>query len=191
MANRRKTVVMEKIAFVALLRGINVGGKNKLPMKALVGLFEEAGCRDVRTYIQSGNVVYRAGSHLGKAVPASVAKAIERELGLQVPMVIRTAAELAAVVQENPFLKQGVDPKFLHVAFLAGKPTKAQVRALDPERSPRDEFVVSGRELYLHCPEGMARTKLTNAYLDSKLETVSTVRNWKTVNVLAEWSGEL
>jgi uncharacterized protein (DUF1697 family) len=192
MANRRrnKTVVMDKGIFVALLRGINVGGKNKLPMKELTGLFEEVGCDRVRTYIQSGNVVYRAGSHLTKVVPAAVTAFIERDFGYAVPVVTRTAAELAAVVEENPFLDRGADPKTLHVAFLEAKPSVAQVGKLDPERSPGDEFVVSGREVYLHCPNGMARTKYTNAYLDSTLDTVSTMRNWNTVNVLAGWTAE-
>ncbi len=184
------TVVMDKRVFVALLRGINVGGKNKLPSEELVGLFEEVGCDRVRTYIQSGNVVYRAGSHLTKAVPAAVAAAIERDYGFSVPVVTRTAAELAAVVEENPFVVGGEDPTTLHVAFLADKPSVTQVSKLDPSLSPGDQFVVSGREVYLHCPNGLARTKLTNAYLDSTLGTVSTMRNWKTVNVLAQWSAE-
>ncbi len=184
------TVVMNKRVFVALLRGINVGGKNKLSSEELVGLFEEVGCDRVRTYIQSGNVVYRAGSHLTKAVPAAVVAAIERDYGFSVPVVTRTAAELAAVVEENPFVVGGEDPKTLHVAFLADRPSVTQVSQLDPSLSPGDQFVVSGREVYLHCPNGLARTKLTNAYLDSTLGTVSTMRNWKTVNVLAQWSAE-
>jgi len=194
MSDRRKTLVMDKSVFVALLRGINVGGKNKLPMAELAGLFEEAGCQDVRTYIQSGNVVYRAGTHLVKAVPRSVAAAIEQRYGYSVPVVTRSAAELSAIVAENPFLlrtgDEAVDPKSLHVAFLQDKPTASRVRELDPDRSPPDEFVLSGREVFLHCPNGLARTKLTNAWLDSKLKTVSTVRNWKTVGVLAEWSAD-
>jgi len=192
------TVVMNKRVFVALLRGINVGGKNKLSSEELVGLFEEVGCDRVRTYIQSGNVVYRAGSHLTKAVPAAVVAAIERDYGFSVPVVTRTAAELAAVVaaelaavvEENPFVVGGEDPKTLHVAFLADRPSVTQVSQLDPSLSPGDQFVVSGREVYLHCPNGLARTKFTNAYLDSTLGTVSTMRNWKTVNVLAQWSAE-
>lgn len=191
MANRRKTVVMDKAIFVALLRGINVGGKNKLPMRELVAVFESVGCDQVRTYIQSGNVVYRAGSHLSKAVPAAVTRAIEQDYGYAVPVVTRTAAELAATVAENPFLSDGADPKSLHVAFLADKPSAAQVRLLDPERSPGDKFVVSGREVYLQCPNGLARTKLTNAWLDKSLGTVSTVRNWRTVGTLSDWAAEL
>lgn len=184
---------------IALLRGINVGGKNKLPMKALASFFEQAGCHDVRTYIQSGNVVYRAPEDLAAEIPARVRQAITDEFGYSVPLVVRTTAELAAVVERNPFLasdsardepgqggpgKADPDPKTLHVAFLAERPTEAQVSALDPDRSPGDTFRVLGREIYLHCPNGLARTKLTNAWFDSRLDTVSTMRNWRTTRKL-------
>ena len=98
----------------------------------------------------------------------------------------RTADELEKVVKRNPFNKIGADPKRLHVSFLENRPSASAVRGLDPDRSPPDEFVVSGREIFLYCPNGVARTKLTNQYFDSKLRTVSTVRNWKTVLKLVE-----
>jgi uncharacterized protein (DUF1697 family) len=174
---------------VALLRGINVGGKNKLAMKRLVALFEAAGCEDVRTYIQSGNVVFESPAALAKRVPELVRVAIADELGLEVPVVTRTAKELAAVVRSNPFAKAGADESLLHVAFLAERPSRARVAALDPDRSPPDELAVKGREVYLHCPNGVARTKLTNAYLDRTLGTVSTARNWRTTRKLLEMAG--
>ena len=107
-------------------------------------------------------------------------------------MVIRTADEIRAVARANPFLRGGTSAEidFLHVMFLADRPTPARVAALDPDRSPRDEFQVVGREIYLHCPNGAARTKLSNAYFDSKLATTSTMRNWRTVLKLADMSGE-
>lgn len=172
--------------YVALLRGINVGGKNKLPMKELVEIFERIGCSGVRTYIQSGNVIYSAPRKLVPAVPRSVADAIAERLGHEVPVVTRSAAELSDVAKNNPLLGPGVDPHLLHVAFLASRPGAARVRALDPDRSPPDEFAVRGREIYLRCPNGMARTRLTNAYFDARLATASTVRNWRTVLKLVE-----
>ena len=168
-------------AYVALLRGINVGGKNKLPMKDLVRLFEDAGCRGVRTYIQSGNVVFEASSALAKGIAARISQDIAARFGLQVPVVMRSATELASVVEANPYLREGADPRTLHVAFLATEPSLASAASLDPKRSAPDEFVLRGRDLYLRCPNGMARTKLTNAYFDSKLSTTSTMRNWNTV----------
>jgi len=173
---------------VALLRGINVGGKNKLPMKDLAAMFTEAGCDDVRTYIQSGNVLFRARPALARRVPELVTRAIADRAGLRVPVVTRTAAELAKVVSANPLLRAGADHAKLHVAFLAKQPAAGRVAGLDPDRSPPDEFVVRGREIYLHCPGGVARTKLTNDYFDSRLATTSTVRNWNTVLKLLELS---
>jgi uncharacterized protein (DUF1697 family) len=170
--------------FVALLRGINVGGKNSLPMRDLVAIFEDLGCKQVRTYIQSGNVVFEASEALGRRVPDAVTRAIAKEANLTIPVVTRTAAELAKNLRDNPYLGKKADPARLYVAFLATKPSFAQIGALDPKRSPGDEFVVKGRDVYLHLPNGAGKTKLTNAYLDAKLGTVSTLRNLATVQQL-------
>jgi uncharacterized protein (DUF1697 family) len=171
---------------VALLRGINVGGKNNLPMKSLSALFTDAGCSDVRTYVQSGNVVFRANSSLAQRIPAVIEKVISDQFRLRVPVVTRTGAELRKVAKANPFLPAEKDTAILHVAFLAAKPTASQVAALDPDRSPPDAFTVRGREVYLRLPNGVGKTRLTNAYLDSKLGTISTLRNWRTVLKLLE-----
>ncbi len=170
---------------MALLRGINVGGKNKLPMKDLAGLFREAGCADVRTYIQSGNVLFSAATDPATKILPLIEKRIADRFGIRVPLVMRTAEEIERVTRTNPFLR-GEDTSALHVAFLASRPTQQQVDSLDPSRSPPDAFVVQGREIYLHCPNGIARTKLTNAWFDSRLATTSTLRNWKTVLALLE-----
>jgi uncharacterized protein (DUF1697 family) len=169
---------------IALLRGINVGGRNKLPMADLRELFEEAGCSDVRSYIQSGNVICGASAALRQRLPSRISGAIAERFGYDVPVVVRTGAELAAVASEHPLRGPRTDDKTLHVAFLAHAPSAKQRAALDPERSPPDRFELRGRELYLCCPNGIARTKLTNAYLDRTLGTVSTVRNWNTVQKL-------
>jgi uncharacterized protein (DUF1697 family) len=173
---------------VALLRGINVGGKNKLPMKELAAMFAAAGCGDVRTYVQSGNVVFTAADVAG--LDERLAGEIAARFGIRVPVVLRSASAMQAVVKGNPFLKAGVAEEGLHVYFLAcAAPAKEMVKALDYERSPGDSYVVSGREIYLHLPNGVARTKLTNAYFDKQFGTVSTLRNWRTVVTLAEWAG--
>lgn len=175
---------------VALLRGINVGGKNSLPMKDLAAMFERAGCGSVRTYIQSGNVVFDAPAPLIKTLAAKIAGDIEKRFGFRAPVVLRSAAELDDAVRANPFVKKAADPKALHVYFLAGQPDAKAIAALDPARSSPDAFEVRGREIYLHLPNGMARTKLTNAYFDSKLSTVSTARNWATIQKLLEMTAE-
>ncbi len=170
--------------YVALLRGVNVGGKNKMPMRDLFMMFTLAGCEAVETYIQSGNVVFKAGSALAARIPTLIASGIEERFGYRVSVVVRTAEELRDVVRDNPFLSAGVDAERLHVAFLADVPEDDRVAQLDPDRSPPDAFQVRGREIFLYCPNGLARTKLTNGYFDSKLATTSTVRNWRTTLTL-------
>lgn len=172
--------------FVALLRGINVGGKNKLAMRDLAALCAGLGGRDVRTYIQSGNVVFAAGSRTAAGFAADLQRAIDTGFGLRVPVVVRSRAQLRAVVAGNPHLKNGVDPEHLHVAFLADVPQPKAAAALDPRRSAGDAFVVAGQEVYLHLPNGVARSKLTNAWFDAQLATTSTIRNWRTVLTLLE-----
>jgi uncharacterized protein (DUF1697 family) len=174
---------------VALLRGINVGGKNALPMKELTRLFTAEGCSDVQTYIQTGNVVFRAKPGLARKIASAMAAAIVDRFELKVPVVTRTLEELQKAVKSNPYLRAGKDPAALHLMFLADEPSKARVAALDPKRSPGDEFSVRGRDIYLWLPNGAGRSKLTNAYFDSKLGTVSTGRNWRTVLKLIELGG--
>ena len=166
---------------VALLRGINVGGKNKLPMAELVRIFERVGCSDVETYIQSGNVVFRADDELARRIPMLASKAIADRYGYRVPVAARSAAELRKVARSNPFLQDRTEDEGLYVAFLAGEPSAAQLRTLDPKRSLPDQFIVRGAEIYLRCPNGLARSKLTNKYFDTNLETTCTLRNWNTV----------
>jgi uncharacterized protein (DUF1697 family) len=182
--------MLERSIFVALLRGINVGGKNRLPMKDLAAIFERAGCVDVQHYIQSGNVVFAAKEAIARRIASLVAKSIARDHGFEAPVVIRTAAEMHAIAVSNPFLRGrgDIDPKTLHVMFLADEPSRDRASALDPDRSHPDSFVLKGRELYLSLPNGAARTRLTNAYFDSALRTTSTGRNWNTVLELARMS---
>ena len=124
-----------------------------------------------------------------RKVPSLVTAALKKNFGIDSPLVLRDAAELAAVVKSNPFLDRGEDQATLHVGFLADVPEPARVKALDPARSPPDEFQVKGRELYLHFPNGLGRSKLTNAWFDKQLETLSTVRNWNTVLELTRRAG--
>lgn len=174
----------ERTIHVALFRGINVGGKNMLPMRDLASIFGEAGATNVRTYIQSGNVVFSAQRSALKELADTVSARVEERFGHRPPIVLRTDAEMRAVLADNPFLAEGADPKALHVAFLDVAPTDARIASLDPDRSPGDAFQVRGREIYLHLPNGAGRSKLTNAYFDSKLRVISTARNWRTVQEL-------
>lgn len=169
---------------VALIRGINVGGKNRLPMRDLTAIFEHAGAKDVKTYIQSGNVVFEATAAAARTMPAKVKRQVAREFGIESPVITRSAAEFTRLIEQLPFT--GADEKTLHVAFLDKKPAPSASRALDPNRSPGDSFELLGREIYLSCPSGVARTRLTNEYFKRTLGAVCTVRNWRTVRKLAE-----
>ena len=130
--------------------------------------------------------MFTAGPKLAGRVPGLFAKAIGDHFGLDIPVITRTAAEMAKVARNNPFIKDGTDTKLLHVAFLMDRPGKQRIAALDPDRSPPDEFAVRGSEIYLRCPNGIARTKLTTQYFDARLKTTITVRNWNTVLKLVE-----
>ncbi len=171
--------------YVALLRGVNVGGKNKLPMADLRDIFTAAGCSAVQTYIQSGNVVFEAAPELAERLPEIVAQAIRRRFGYETAVVVRSGEDLRQVAASNPFDTSG-DPRFLQVAFLEDAPSAEAVSRLDPERSPPDAFAVQGRNVYLHYPNGVARSRLTNEYLAAQLQTASTMRNWRTVLTLLE-----
>jgi uncharacterized protein (DUF1697 family) len=174
------------ITHVALLRGINVGGKNRLSMKDLVEMFAAAGCLDVRTYIQSGNIIFRAPQAKADKVPVLISKSIADKFGHRIPVVMRTAAQLQDALHNNPFLLAGGSAELLHLLFLADKPDAERVAGLDSARSAPDAFVVREREIYLQLPNGAGSSKLTNAYFDSKLATISTGRNWRTVLKLHE-----
>ena len=172
--------------YVALLRGINVGGKNKLPMKDLSAMFVEAKCADVRPFIQSGNIIFCASGGVTTKLPGLIAAQIAKRFGYAIPVILRTVEQIGAVLRANPFLEAGAPEAELYVAFLADIPSKTRVQDLDADRSPPDTFEVRGQEIYLRLPNGAARSKLTNAYFDSKLATTSTIRNWRTVAKLFE-----
>ena len=167
--------------FVALFRGVNVGGKNILPMKELIELFIQADCRDVSNYIQSGNILFSANEQKAEEAKITIPTNIAERYGFKISLVLRTRQQLTAAISDNPFLQESVPEQDLHLYFLADHPKAEALQTLDPDRCPPDRFTVRGREIYLLLPNGMARTKLTNNYFDTKLKTISTARNWKTV----------
>lgn len=165
-------------------------------MADLRQVFTGLGLADVATYIQSGNVVFTStGSAAGAELAADIERAIAGTFGFDVPIVIRSADEMADVAGANPFLARGVEASLVSVGFLAGVPTPARVSALradplaDPAIAGGDEFVVRGAEVYLHHPNGYGRTKLTTGYFDRRLSVTMTVRNWRTVTTLLDMTG--
>lgn len=174
--------------YIALLRGINVGGKNKIAMAELKSLFSSLGFEDVLTYIQSGNVVFRTARADVDALSAKIEREIAAVSGTKPAVVIRTPKELATVAERNPYLSRGADLSKLHVVFLDHAPAKGAGTALDPDRSPGDDFTLRGREIYLHLPNGAGRSKLTIDYFERVLGARGTQRNWNTLLKLVELS---
>jgi uncharacterized protein (DUF1697 family) len=172
---------------LALMRGINVGGKNILPMKELAAMFESAGCAKVRTFIQSGNVIFTAAPKVCEGLSNAIAAQIAKKYGYRTPVILRTVKQMREAIAGNPF--PGEEER-LHLMFLQDKPAAGLAAKLDANRSTPDRFLVRGAEIYLHLPNGGGRSRLTNAWFESQLSTVSTLRNWRTVTKLLELMGE-
>ncbi len=171
---------------VLLLRGINVGGRHSVPMAALRELLSSLGCREIRTYIQSGNAVVEGpGDDLGPRLEA----ALLARFGFAVPVIVRSAQDLRRLAQAHPLQVPGALDKHLYVGFLSQEPDPARVAALDPLRSPPDCFVVQGAEVFAHYPGGSARSRLTADWFDRCLGLTSTWRNQATVRALAALVG--
>jgi uncharacterized protein (DUF1697 family) len=176
--------------YLALLRGINVGGANKVPMKELRRTFEDLGLENVRTYLQSGNVIFESRSSTPKRLADEIEDALAQAFGLKISVLLRTRPELKRIASGNPFLTEDAKPTSLHVMFLAARASSKAIKTLDPDRSPPDEFEVRGSEVYLWFPNGSGRSKLTIDYFESKLGTRATARNWNTITkVLAQMEG--
>jgi uncharacterized protein (DUF1697 family) len=154
-------------------------------MAELRDLFESLGHTEVSTFIQSGNVIFSAAKSV---TPKSLETAISKRFHVDTTVVLRTPSELEKVVKANPFARAGADTSKLHVGFMTQKPGAAVVAELDAHRFPPEEFAIRDRDLYLHLPNGMGRSKLP-AYLDRQLATPTTVRNWSTVTKLIELAG--
>jgi uncharacterized protein (DUF1697 family) len=174
---------------VAMLRGVNVGARNRINMKDLEALFARLGHTSVITYIQSGNVVFNSRSKSSATVARAIEEQIARDLGLEVAVLLRTKAELARVERVNPFLRTVADTAHLHVTFLAEDPDATLVQTVEAFDGGPDELRVRGREVFLHCPTGYGNTKLNNGFLERKLHAIATTRNWKTVTKLVELAG--
>ena len=174
--------------FISILRGINVSGQKKILMADLKALYEKLKFTDVATYIQSGNVIFKSNEKLSDI---EFAKKIEEEIykiyHFQVPVIIRRIDEMKHIISANPFLKEeNVDVKKLHVTFLSEIPDKKNVESIDNTAFLPDQFIISGKEIYLYVPNGYGETKISNNFFEKKLQVKATTRNWNTVNKLSE-----
>jgi uncharacterized protein (DUF1697 family) len=170
--------------YIALLRGINVGGHNKIPMKELKQLLGDAGFADVRTYIQSGNILFRS-PNVEPVVADQIHRVIADNFRLRIPVVVRTAEEWADIAERLPFEGDEADVARWYVTFFDRAPERTD---LDPNRSPGDRFVIMGREAHLYLGRGVAETKLSHDWFEKQLGVTATARNWNTVQKLRELS---
>jgi uncharacterized protein (DUF1697 family) len=170
---------------IVLLRGINLGARNRISMPKLREALEDAGYDDVRTYLQSGNVVLTSTAS-AKKVARECERVIADRFGLEIDVVVRTRNELAKVVERNPLKRVAKNPKRYQVSFLATKPDAKLVRELADAAAPPEKLVSIGRELYAWHPEGVARSKLWAQLAGKGLGVTATARNWTTVTKLLE-----
>jgi uncharacterized protein (DUF1697 family) len=171
-----------------MLRGINLGSRKRISMADLRRLFEELGAQNVQTYVVSGNVVFDSPPGSRAELARTILDRIQADLGHDVSIVLRTAAEMAEVAATKPFGND--DDDHLYVTFLEEKPEASRVKALDGAPFVPDEFEIRGTEAYLHFPNGYGRSKLNNEWFERKLGVAATSRNWRTVTALAELSGK-
>lgn len=177
-------------SYVALLRGINVGGHHKVPMADLRDAMTAFGATEVSTYIQSGNVVFNSDAAEDDLRPA-LSDALSERFGFPLPVVIRSAEDLATAAHAHPFADLGVEEKLLHVVFLAEPPDAGTVAAFDVSAYAPDRLEVRGRDVYVAYPAGSGRSKLTLDVIQRGLGATGTGRNWRTVQKLLELTSAL
>ena len=171
--------------YVALFRGINVGGNNILPMKVLVSLLQRIGMHNVKTYIQSGNAVFQSGDSDASKLAQKIRGAVAQECGFNPWVIILPSSELDKIVAENPFPEAISVPKSIHVYFLAHEPSTPDMTKLEEQRAETESYRLVGSVMYLHAPDGIGRSKLA-AKMERLLGVPLTARNWRTVSKISE-----
>jgi uncharacterized protein (DUF1697 family) len=170
---------------ILLLRGINLAARNRIAMADLLGVLEDAGFDDVRTYLQSGNVVV-ASKAKSDDVARKTERLIAKHFGLDIAVVARSRAQLAKIVERNPLQKVAKNPKRYQVSFLASKPGRDVIERVEAAAEPPEQVVAIGREIYAWHPETIARSRLWTLLAGQKLGVIATARNWTTVTSLLE-----
>jgi uncharacterized protein (DUF1697 family) len=173
------------VTYIAILRGINVGGKRMIKMDALKQLFLSLGFSNIETYIQSGNVIFKSKKLKEDKLASIISEAIKNVFTYDVPTIVKNVDEIKQILSTNPFVKDNnklVD--FLHVTFLDATPTKENIESVTKLQFGDDSFSIIDNAVYLYCPNGYSNSKLTNSFLENKLKVTATTRNWKTCNEL-------
>ncbi|MGV7222004.1 MAG: DUF1697 domain-containing protein [Nitrospinales bacterium] len=174
--------------YISMLRGINVSGQKVIKMTDLMSLYESLGFKNVVTYIQSGNVIFETPTKTQNKLKGQLEKAIRRKYNFHVPVVIRTKSEMNKIVINIPFnkLNPTEDGTKVLITFLSQKPNEINLSTIQQYVKSPEKLIVIDKEVYLHCPNGYGKSKLTNIFLEKKLEVEATTRNWKSVIKLNE-----
>ena len=175
--------------YISLLHGINVGGQRRIRMEELRALYESLNFNNVRTYLQSGNVIFDSHKSSISGLTNTIETTIEQTFGFSVATLIRTKKEFYNLIESNPFLDEcNGDITKLHVTFLSDTPSSSSVIEIKEVDYGSDQLFISGKEIHLYCPNGYGRTKLSNSFIERKLGMSATTRNWKTVTTLFDLS---
>ena len=166
------------IRYISILRGINVAGKR------LKNLYEKLGCKNISTYIQSGNVIFESCEENIEKYQNIIKNAIEKAFGFDVPVLIKRNDEIENIIHNNPFTDKELSK--VHVTFLSDIPDIFPLEEIHNTKDISEEFFIRGKEIYLYCPKGYGRSKLTNNFFERKLKVSATTRNWKTLKTLSE-----
>ena len=177
--------------YVALLRGINVSGQKLIKMAELRAQLAELPYDNIRTYIQSGNILFEREAAEPAVIEEEVRQLIAKHYGFDVPVMVKTREDLDYVVNNHPFIHQrNEDPKFVHVTFLAEEPDPERVAKLREEDYSPEEWVLDGTYFYFFSPKGMGNAKMSNTFVENRLKVKATGRNWRTTMKLWEMAGE-
>jgi uncharacterized protein (DUF1697 family) len=173
------------ITYIALLRGINVSGQRMIKMDALREMFADLGFKNIQTYIQSGNIIFQSDQVDCQNLSAAISNKIRDQFGFEVYVMVLKPGELAPVLENNPFLKIRTEEiTGLYITLLSQEPEQSNIDKINSRTYIPDKFIISGKTVYLFCPNGYGRTKLTNSFFENKLKVIATTRNWKTINEL-------
>lgn len=175
--------------FIALFRGINVGGNCILPMKELKVILEKLGLQSVRTYIQSGNVVFKSEEKDRRKLSVEISAAVKKKYGFEPRVMLLSAEELENAIKANPFPEAQAEPVTLHLGFLADVPQNPDRQELERLKAGKEQYKLDGKVFYLYAPEGIGRSKLA-ARVERLLGVEITDRNWRTVQKIMEMVNE-
>lgn len=171
--------------YISILRGINVSGQKNIKMAALKKMYEDLKFEHAQTYIQSGNIIFQSPISTKKDLEVKISNQIRLSFGFDVPVIVLDITELTEIIEENPYaLDQNKNSSGIYVTFLSAKPSHIDHEILQKRKVIGEEFTLTEKAVYLYCPNGYGKTKLTNTFFENKLKVSATTRNWKTVNEL-------